>query len=194
VESTLTQAELAPILGEAIRRWSEAILLGGGSLDRLNALSIQVADLEGQTLGLASDDSVWIDTTAAGHGWFIDPTPTDDSEFRASTVDGALRATPASPAAGSMDLLSVVTHELGHVLGLDSHELFGTALDTGLRLTPEAPQAPAGLPASSRSDLDAMRREYAISILAAEGWVPDDEEDDEFTITEIPIEPETAPL
>ncbi len=189
--TALTQVELAPILEEAIRRWTEAILPAGGTLKGLNALSVQIADLDGQTLGLASDDSVWIDITAAGHGWFIDSTPIDDAEFRASTLDGALRATPASPAAGTMDLLSVVTHELGHVLGLESHALFGTALDTGLRL---APQAPAGLPAPSRNDLDATRREYVIRILAAEGWVPDDEEDDEFTITEIPIVPVPAPL
>jgi hypothetical protein len=85
-----------------------------------------------------------------------------------------------------MDLLSVVTHELGHVLGLDSHALFGTALDTGLRL---APQVPEGLPAPSQIDAYAMRREYAIRILAAEALVDDeDEREYDYTITEITLD------
>jgi hypothetical protein len=182
-QSALTQAELAPILDEAIRRWSEAILPAGGTLELLNSLTVQIADLDGRTLGLASDDRLWIDSTAAGHGWFIDPTPRDDVEFRARAVDGALRATPASSAAGSMDLLSVVTHELGHVLGRDSHELFGTVLDTGLRVAHSAPAAP---PAPSGSNDHATQIEYAIRVLAAAAWLDDeDDREDDYSISEI---------
>ena len=50
---------------------------------------------------------VQLDATAAGFGWFVDPTPANDSEF----------AGRKPPPAG-MDLLTVVMHELGHELGL----------------------------------------------------------------------------
>jgi Ca2+-binding RTX toxin-like protein len=184
--SALTQAELAPILEEAIRRWTEAILPAGGTLESLSSLSVQIADLEGQTLGLASDDTVWIDATAAEHGWFIDATPADDAEFRARTADGALRATPSSPAAGSMDLLSVVMHELGHVLDLDAHELLGATLDTGLRIEPSAVAARVEDPAPARAAT--ASRQYGVRVLAAESWIEEDDESDEFSITEIALD------
>ena len=53
-----------------------------------------------------------IDHDAAGWGWFVDQTPDDDLEF-----DDAGLANESSEAAGRMDLLSVVMHELRHVLG-----------------------------------------------------------------------------
>ena len=82
-----------------------------------------------------------LDSDAAGHGWFIDSTPTQDEEF--VSFDSTLRATESSPAAGRMDLLTVVMHELGHVLGLadtdgpagDSDLMIGTLL-TGMRRNP----------------------------------------------------------
>jgi CSLREA domain-containing protein len=74
-------------------------------------VEIAIADLPGATLGLATHNSITIDTNAAGHGWFIDNTPLDDSEFDASLTD--------SVAPRGMDLLTVVMHELGHVAGLD---------------------------------------------------------------------------
>jgi hypothetical protein len=49
---------------------------------------------------------VRLDATAAGFGWFVDPTPANDSEFASG-----------KPPAG-MDLLTVVMHELGHEVGL----------------------------------------------------------------------------
>jgi hypothetical protein len=54
-------------------------------------------------------NTVWLDRDAAGHGWFVDPTPADDAEFPAAKGD---------PAFGRMDLLTVVTHEVGRLLGL----------------------------------------------------------------------------
>src|SRR5439155_4319019 len=44
------------------------------------------------------------------YGWFIDPTPGNASEF----APGAKN----SPAAGHVDLLTVVAHEIGHVFGI----------------------------------------------------------------------------
>ena len=42
--------------------------------------------------------------------------PLTDSEFANSPAPGVLVAGPSSPAAGHMDLLTVVMHELGHVI------------------------------------------------------------------------------
>ena len=73
--------------------------------------------------------------------WFIDDTPSDDLEFGVADHD--------NPAAGEMDLLTAVMHELGHVLGLDhvhviGPELMSDALVTGVRRLPLAGEA-AGL-------------------------------------------------
>ena len=56
-------------------------------------------DLAGTNLGMESTQFIWLDVNAAGHGWFVDPTPADDSEFGATLAD--------SPAAGRADLLTV---------------------------------------------------------------------------------------
>jgi hypothetical protein len=82
-----------------------------------------------------------VDVTAAGYGWFVDPTPADDSEFGLGMA--------GSPAAGRMDLLTVVMHELGHVIGLESRydgdpsDLMYVYLGTGTRRLPAAADLPA---------------------------------------------------
>jgi hypothetical protein len=90
---------------------------------------------------MAFPGAVWIDRTAAGYGWFIDPTVADDSAFPAA---------PGSPAYGKVDLLTVVEHELGHVLGLeDTTEdgLMGIFLGTGVRRVPAPESAAEASPA-----------------------------------------------
>jgi hypothetical protein len=79
---------------------------------------------------------VVIDTNAAGCGWFVDQTPGDDDEFR--QMNGQLVAPPATAAASRIDLLSVLMHEFGHVLGLshdDPHDVMAATLATGVRRT-----------------------------------------------------------
>ncbi len=81
-------------------------------------------------MGLADGHTLWLDDNAAGWGWFIDPTPGDDSEFTTPGNQGEQ---------DRMDLLSVLRHEMGHVLGRD-HEASGLMADTlatGTRLVLE---------------------------------------------------------
>ncbi len=110
---------LAPIVDEAIARWS---LLSPDAAGVLAEVRFEVVDLPGLILGRASGSTVWLDATAAGHGWFIDPTPSDDIDF----------------GYGGVDTLTVVMHELGHVLGLDQADSIGQStmspsLDSGVR-------------------------------------------------------------
>lgn len=91
----LTEAVLASAVEHAITHWTGP---DTGRSDVLGRVDIQVADLSGSLLGVASLDTVWVDRDAAGYGWSI--------------------------SSGGVDLLSVVTHEFGHVLGFnhDHHD------------------------------------------------------------------------
>src|SRR5262249_28105894 len=106
-----------------------ASLLPGGiqrgraaSLDTvaLAGIDIRMADLGGTRLGLVSDHAIWLGDNAAGWGWFVDPTPRNDSEFTTPGNQGE---------AGRMDLLTVPEHEIGHLLGR-GHEATGVMQET----------------------------------------------------------------
>jgi hypothetical protein len=138
----LTNQALTPILEAAEERWI-ATGLAPGEIQQLRRIGAVVTDLPAGNLGRAplGGSVIYLDANGAGYGWFIDPTPMDDAEFPLVTVTG-LHAAAGSPAAGRMDLLTVVLHELGHVLGLDSvyggdpAELMDANLDPGERRLP----------------------------------------------------------
>ncbi len=132
----LTTADLQPIVNEAIARWAAAGL-STQPVHLLTEARFVLADLPGVQLGLAAGDTIYLDDNAAGFGWFVDPTPHQDEEFARIGTDDQLRAV-APQAVDRMDLLSVVEHELGHLLGLrdlDSivSSLMGSSLNKGIR-------------------------------------------------------------
>ena len=80
---------------------------------------------------------IYIDSNAAGYGWFVDPTPAADEEFTASPSARQLQAVDPR-AVDRIDLLTVVEHELGHVVGLSdlassANNLMSRTLSAGVR-------------------------------------------------------------
>jgi len=136
----LTSTQLAPIVAAAIDLYADAGL-SASQLETLNRVKVLVSDLEDSRLGEALGTTITIDINAAGHGWFIDVTPNAHEEFN-SVGDGLLVAAGESAAYGQVDLLSVVLHELGHVLGLDDQHagdagsLMYESLDVSTRSLP----------------------------------------------------------
>lgn len=133
--AALAPADLPPILDEAKARW-KAAGIDAALLAKLEQTRVIVGNLPGATLGQAIGNQIVLDNDAAGHGWFIDLTPGSDEEF-ASTSSGLSRAVDPR-AVDRIDLLSVVEHELGHVLGLDdltglSNDVMGGLLSVGVR-------------------------------------------------------------
>jgi len=138
-------ADLQATLDTAVELWANALGTGDPRLALLDGLTIALTDFAGTGLGATSGNTILIDTDAAGHGWYVDLTPAQNEEFRAHSGDGALFATPRSEAFGSMDLLTVVLHEIGHVLGFDHEDAAQYAvmrdqLDAGTRYTLDAPK------------------------------------------------------
>jgi hypothetical protein len=97
-------------------------------------------DLPGASLGQTTGDKITLDVNAAGHTWFIDYTPYLNEEWLATSNPYEWKAKPGSEAEGKMDLLSVLLHEYGHVLGIehsaDQHDAMAATLQPGVQRLP----------------------------------------------------------
>ena len=135
----LSQADLQPIVSEALVRWTNAGL-DTVTVAKLAQVQFVIRDLPGDYLGEAQANQIYLDRNAADHGWFVDPTPALDEEFFWSVSDRRLQAIDPR-AVDQIDLLTVVEHELGHIVRFDdldalADNLMSGMLGTGVRRNP----------------------------------------------------------
>jgi hypothetical protein len=170
----LTMQELQPVVRQAIANWVAAGITPAQAAV-LESAQFVITNLEGQgALALTGGNTIQIDATADGHGWFADPNLADQ------------------PTAGKMDLLTVVTHELGHILGLGDvsasqlpDDLMDTTLPTGTRRLPSTvdmkalamtspPAAAAATLASQPLIYAATQETHLLDSFASEDAIADD--------------------
>ena len=124
---TVTAEQLEGVLAAALKMWAAA----GADVRSLDAVRVFVTDLPGARLAEADETSmaIHVDADAAGWGWFVDATPNDASEFAVGSVDAVDR----------VDALTVLAHELGHLLGHDHADdgLMADRLERGVRQAPQ---------------------------------------------------------
>lgn len=143
VEEALDPAVARRLLDLAVRQWIAA----GAPPDRLAGIRLVVADLPGLQLADASGSTITVDVDAAGWGWAVAPGAGDPHRLH---------------------LLSVLLHEIGHLLGHEHAdagvmrpELAAGAVLTVDRLgAPATGQVAAATASRTRGALDATRTRF----------------------------------
>ncbi|TXT38222.1 MAG: YD repeat protein [Comamonadaceae bacterium] len=136
--TSLTQAQVNALLPQARQYWLDA----GASASILNKATFQIDDLPVGFAGQTQGTQITLDATGAGWGWFADATPGEQSEFQPTAFATEFTAPEGSEAASKLDLLTVMIHELGHVLGMPStvtaDDVMSQYLAPGQRRLPDA--------------------------------------------------------
>lgn len=142
----LAGTDLGPLVLAASKGWEAA----GRDVAPLASVQVQIADLPGNLLGLAGRDVIFLDRDAAGWGWF-------------GGADPAAGPVPS----GRMDLLTVLSHEMGHLLGLE-HQDEGVMHETLSAGTRDLPTMGSALPTHPGAFLSWEVVSLAIAVDATE--------------------------
>ncbi len=125
----------------------KALVNMSGFLSAASSIELGFDDLQGSSVGTTVGEGptaqITLDSNAAGHGWYIDPTPLDNTDdYLPTSSPNIWQAKAGSEADGKMDLLSVLLHEYGHALGLehaaDSADYMAATLQPGQRRLPSS--------------------------------------------------------
>ena len=148
--------------------WSASGQISVEQISELRNVFPIITDLPGTQVGQAVGSVIYLDNDAAGHGWFVDQTPDDSSEFSTLSALTERTSNGNSHAVGDIDLLTVVIHEMGHVLGrvdldpaTNPHDLMSDVLPTGVRRVPESVNA---LTSAGSADLTVQLPEAAVHV------------------------------
>ncbi len=137
----VTQSQVQALLPEVIAAW-QAAGLDADDVRKLDSAPVQVGNLGTSILGLEASGAITINQTAAGYNWYLSATTGSSPAFGLTGPGGEAVAAPGSPAADDVDLLTVLEHELGHVIGLTDNNQAGDLMDItlglGIRRTPSA--------------------------------------------------------
>lgn len=114
---TLISENVEPVLDAAQEQL--AGVDGNTVHEELADVEVQIVELPGNQLAKAdtATNIIYLDVNAAGWGWFVDQTPLSNEEFNGTSVPGIFEASLFSSANGKIDLLTVLMHELNHLLG-----------------------------------------------------------------------------
>ena len=138
----LTDAELQSEVAGALARL-QAAGVDPALVQALQGAKFSVSPLPESDLTVvqSSNGTVLVNPNAAGFGWFFDQTPQDNSEFERD-ANGALVALTSGPAAGRMDLLTAVLHDMGTLAGSSDlnalrfpNDVMASVLPTSIRRT-----------------------------------------------------------
>ncbi len=114
----LTNAELRPIVVEAEAIWAKLLGPDSARLAILNGITVQVGDLAGNASAHRGRHHLYRQQRRRLGLVHRLVRRGGDAEFGATATPGLLSASTGSAAAGHMDLLSTLLHEMGNVMGL----------------------------------------------------------------------------
>ncbi len=137
--ATITEAQLVPYLLEAEALWTRALGANDPRLAAFGDVQLTVGTLNPDQVGETVGPYVTISINAAGRGWYL-----------------GLEDAPPMPGTSGIDLLTVVIHELGHVLGFaeddPSQPVMALGIGAGVRRLPAGLADELRLPAVTSSE------------------------------------------